>query len=124
MDLDLIRNVVTGAGMVVGLAGLAAIYGTHRAQVKAAEARKAIALNPITASLVDDFADALKRKLANAETTHGYSTEWAFDDWELACREKLSGAVKKGDPLDVAAYAAFCWARTWRTTPPATATNA
>jgi hypothetical protein len=118
MNFDLIRTAMDVTAVAVGLAGATSLYVGHRRRQVAREATLALNLNPITLALVDDFSQALKRKLAKAETVHGFSTEWAFDDWELNCREKLSASVKKGDPLDVAAYAAFCWARTWRTTPP------
>lgn len=72
-------------------------------------------LHPNTEKLVDDFAAALKTKLARAEKKYGYSDNWRTDNWEIDCQRELARHVQKGDPLDVAAYAAFCWARGYRT---------
>lgn len=71
-----------------------------------------------TKSLVYGFSKALGDKLARAEIKYGYSNGWATDDWEEQCRRDLRSHVDKGDPLDVAAYAAFCWARGWSTAEP------
>lgn len=73
-------------------------------------------LNPRTADMVLGFAFALATKLREAEKKYGYSDGWETEDWEAKCREQLQAHIFKGDPLDVAAYAAFCWARGWRTT--------
>lgn len=70
-----------------------------------------------TINLVDNFAAALKDKLAAAEAKYGYSDNWRTDDWEADCQRDFARHVTKGDPLDVAAYAAFCWARGYRTAP-------
>lgn len=77
----------------------------------------AVALHPDTANLVRDFAAALAIKLRSAELKYGYATGWRDDDWEDKCKSDLIGHVMKGDPLDVAAFAAFCWKRGWSTTP-------
>jgi hypothetical protein len=74
-------------------------------------------LHPDTAMLVNSFAISLAHKLLRAEQKYGYSNGWLKDDWEAKCRSDLLEHVHKGDPLDVAAYAAFCWARGWSTTP-------
>ena len=70
-----------------------------------------------TEKLVRDFADALLVKLAKAEIKYGYNNEWLTEDWAAVCKSELARHVAKGDPLDVAAYAAFCWARGWTTAP-------
>jgi hypothetical protein len=70
-----------------------------------------------TVELVDGFADALKAKLRRAEVRYGYEVGWRNDGWEDECRRDLLTHVTKGDPLDVAAYAAFCWFHKWSTTP-------
>lgn len=73
-----------------------------------------------TALLVNSFAIALAHKLLAAQKKYGFTNGWYTDDWEDACRADLLTHVAKGDPLDVAAYAAFCWARGW---PTSTATS-
>jgi hypothetical protein len=85
-----------------------------RAAVEDAIQPKAV-LHPQTAALVDSFASALKEKLLKAQIKYGYSDNWRTDDWEAKCRQKLMQHIAKGDPLDVAAYAAFLWARGWLT---------
>lgn len=75
-------------------------------------------LHPTTADMLPKFLAALAGKLLNAQIKHGYGASWATDDWEAACRADLAEHVRKGDPLDVAAYAAFCWARGWSTSAP------
>lgn len=72
-------------------------------------------LHPQTFKLVLDFADALLVKLRKAELKYGYSDGWRADDWMAECQSKLSEHLSKGDPLDVAAYAAFCWHHHWST---------
>lgn len=74
-------------------------------------------LHPATADLVRRFADALAAKLRRAEAKYGWTDGWARDDWADQCRSDLTAHVTKGDPLDVAAYAAFCWHHGWSTTP-------
>lgn len=74
-----------------------------------------MALHPKTEKLVDDFAEALKRKLEITQEKLGYFDNWSYDDWEKNCQWQLTLHVAKGDPLDVAAYAAFCWYHSWKT---------
>jgi hypothetical protein len=74
-------------------------------------------LHPDTARLVATFADALAAKLRRAEEKYGYTNGWLTDDWEADLRRDLAIHVAKGDPLDVAIYAAFAWARGYRTAP-------
>lgn len=68
-----------------------------------------------TALLVNSFAIALAHKLLAAQKKYGFTNGWYTDDWEDKCRADLLAHVAKGDPLDVGAYAAFCWARCWST---------
>lgn len=72
-------------------------------------------LNPFTARLVHEFALALAGKLRSAETKYDYAAGWLTEDWERECRQHLLEHIAKGDPLDVAAYAAFMWRRGWST---------
>lgn len=72
-------------------------------------------LDPQTQALVYDFAAALFDTLLRAQRKYGRSNDWLVDDWEAECRTALLAHVNKGDPLDVAAYAAFCWRRGWST---------
>lgn len=74
-------------------------------------------LSAETVELVDAFAAALKTKLRRAEIKYGYEVGWRADNWETGCRRDLSSHVLKGDPLDVGAYAAFCWFHHWSTAP-------
>lgn len=71
-----------------------------------------------THRLVAEFAKVLADKLARAELKHGYTNDWATNDWEEECRRQLHLHIAKGDPIDVAAYAAFMWARGWSTAAP------
>ena len=75
-------------------------------------------LHPRTAELVRRFAEALAGKLRKAEEKYGYSDGWLRDDWQNECQAKLAEHVQKGDPLDVSAYAAFCWRHGWSTASP------
>ncbi|MBC7168761.1 hypothetical protein [Phenylobacterium sp.] len=77
------------------------------------------ALHPATRDLVDRFSAALADKLAKAEQKYGYSDGWLDSGWEEECRRQLHHHAAKGDPRDVAAYAAFCWHHGWPTTLPA-----
>lgn len=72
-------------------------------------------LHPDTAKLVVDFATELGAKLRKAEVKYGYSNKWLTDEWERICSEQLHSHLAKGDPRDVAIYAAFMWARGWAT---------
>lgn len=72
-------------------------------------------LHPETAALVDSFALELKRKLRRAEEKYGYDNGWKQDDWKEQCRADLMRHIEKGDPRDVAAYAAFMWFHGWST---------
>lgn len=68
--------------------------------------------------LVQVFAEAMAEKLRQAELKYGYSNGWLTDDWEIQCRRQMMEHVAKGDPRDVAIFAAFMWARDWPISPP------
>ena len=72
-------------------------------------------LHPDTAKLVAEFATALANKLMRSQEKYEYAAEWKHDDWEDECADRLIEHVQKGDPLDVAAYAAFMWHHHWKT---------
>jgi hypothetical protein len=74
-------------------------------------------LHPETRKLVVEFAAAIAEKLRKAETKYGYSDGWKTQEWEAECHRHLQDHLTKGDPRDVAIYAAFMWARGWSTTP-------
>lgn len=65
--------------------------------------------------LVQEFACELAQKLRDAEEKYGYSDGWLKQDWEDQCRDHMREHMAKGDPRDVAIYAAFMWARGWAT---------
>lgn len=67
------------------------------------------------AELSASFAKALLEKLLAAKKKYGHQDDWMLPDWEESCRKQLLEHVAKGDPLDVAAYAAFCWHHGWST---------
>lgn len=75
-------------------------------------------LHPKTAALVRRFMSALASKLSAAEVKYGYSDAWVDPAWEDECRRQLHHHAAKGDPRDVAAYAAFCWHHGWSTASP------
>lgn len=77
-------------------------------------------LHPDSKLLVQFFAEELARKLRAAEEKYGYAAHWLTDDWETECRRQLGAHLDKGDPVDVAIYAAFMWARGWPTRRPPT----
>ncbi|MBA9071831.1 hypothetical protein FHR71_005623, partial [Methylobacterium sp. RAS18] len=74
-------------------------------------------LGRATDELIEDFSAALKAKLRAAEAKYGWQNGWLKDDWAADCQRDLVRHVEKGDPLDVAAYAAFCWHHGWPTAP-------
>jgi hypothetical protein len=98
--------------LVLAIAQPARLYAHHMNIPQAG-------LHPATLELVASFARALAAKLRAAEVKYGWNLEWKTREWEAECRRELSAHVAKGDPLDVAAYAAFCWARGWSTALPA-----
>jgi hypothetical protein len=72
-------------------------------------------LHPETAEATEMFFIALREKLIRAQLKRGHFVEWKYEDWKEECQRELLRHVAKGDPLDVAAYALFCWARGWKT---------
>lgn len=67
------------------------------------------------ADLVARFSAALLEKLRAAEKKYGRKDDWLDPNWESDCQRQLLEHVAKGDPRDVAAYAAFCWHHGWPT---------
>jgi light-regulated signal transduction histidine kinase (bacteriophytochrome) len=67
------------------------------------------------ADLVARFSKALLEKLRAAEAKYCYKNDWLRSDWEAECQRHLAEHLAKGDPRDVAAYAAFCWHHGWPT---------
>ena len=63
--------------------------------------------------LVDRFSAALLEKLRSAETKYGHDDAWMRDDWRDDLKAALNEHIEKGDPRDVAAYAAFAWHHGW-----------
>lgn len=63
-------------------------------------------------ALVDQFAAAMKKKLRQAAVTNGKcgwdDVDWLHSDIRLAAYDHIA----KGDPVDVANFAAFWWNRT------------
>lgn len=74
-------------------------------------------LHPDTKALVLVFASAMAVKLHKAQKKYGYDNSWMDTDWKDQCQRDLIAHVTKGDPLDVAAYAAFAWHHGWPTAP-------
>lgn len=59
-------------------------------------------------AMIDEFARAIKRKFIQARTVKG-RTGWDERDWSAACIEQMKAHCDKGDPVDVALFAAFLW---------------
>ncbi|WP_376959678.1 hypothetical protein ABNQ39_07145 [Azospirillum sp. A26] len=74
-------------------------------------------LHPRTATLVRDFAEAMAKKLRASEVKHGWTANWMRKDWQGELAAELLRHVHKGDPIDVAAYAAFAWFHGWSVAP-------
>lgn len=72
-------------------------------------------LAPATEALIQAFATAMAAKLRAAEEKYGYGTGWLTDNWREECQAHLYQHAAKGDPIDVAIYAAFLWKRGWPT---------
>lgn len=77
-------------------------------------------LHPNTATLVRDFAEAMAKKLRASEIKHGWTANWMRKDWRDELAAELLRHVHKGDPIDVAAYAAFAWFHGWSVAPAET----
>lgn len=103
------------AGVPVTRDDVSAIIGCYVSGVSGEEPAASGSLHPDTAKMLWRFIAALWGKLLGAQQKRNLSNDWKTDDWEAECRADLRAHVKKGDPLDVAAYAAFCWARGWST---------
>ena len=77
------------------------------------------ALRPATRDLVAGFAAALAAKLTKAQERRAADLDNRERDeignWKYECNRSLLEHVGKGDPLDVAAYAAFAWKLKYRT---------
>jgi hypothetical protein len=71
----------------------------------------------LTDDLVDRFAVVLKAKLRRSEARHGWRNGWLNPGWRDDCLHELVRHLEKGDPVDVAAYAAFFWHHGWSTGP-------
>jgi hypothetical protein len=76
-----------------------------------------VELHPATKDLVQHFATAIAFKLREAEEKYGYGDGWRTQDWEVECRQHMYDHMAKGDPRDMAIYAAFMWSRKWSTAP-------
>jgi len=66
-------------------------------------------LSADTQALVSSFAEALAEKLYQADLKYNFQDNWKETDWMNTCREQLREHLEKGDPRDVAIYAAFLW---------------
>lgn len=66
-------------------------------------------------NLIKRFAEALARKMRDAEMKYGRGTEWNNHDWQERCGRDLLEHLKKGDPRDVAIHCAFMWYHGWDT---------
>lgn len=75
------------------------------------------ALDPHTKALVSAFAAALSTKLHAAQVKYGFEGNWRETGWQGDLILQLLDHVRKGDPLDVAAYCAFAWSHGWRIAP-------
>lgn len=73
------------------------------------------ALHPASKALVQHFASAMADKLRASEEKYDYRDGWRSPEWEQECREHLRLHMDKGDPRDVAIYAAFMWHHNWST---------
>ena len=63
------------------------------------------------------FKETLLAKAKQSELKYGYKDNWLDPTWEAECRKQLMHHIEKGDPRDVAIYAAFMWFHDWSTTP-------
>lgn len=124
METKIIRFVYSEGGSITGyrcsepgdMSGEYVRREDHEAALERAGAT-AVAipaeLHPNTADLVRRFAAALAQKLRKAEVKYGYADGWTDKNWANVCRLALVEHVNKGDPRDVAIYAAFLWHHGW-----------
>lgn len=68
----------------------------------------------VLADLVRDFSAALLEKLRESEAKYNHKNAWMRDDWREDLLKEIRAHVEKGDPRDVAAYAAFAWFHQWK----------
>lgn len=59
-------------------------------------------------AMIDSFADMLKTKFAKSRILKG-RTGWDEKDWSAMCGNLMRAHCYKGDPVDVALFAAFLW---------------
>lgn len=64
-------------------------------------------------NLVANFSKALLQKLYASEAKYNWQGGWKKDDWRDDLLKDIRKHVEKGDPRDVAAYAAFAWHHGW-----------
>jgi hypothetical protein len=66
------------------------------------------------------FSQALLEKALRAREKYGFPEDgWRQDGWQETLAKELLEHVHKGDPRDVAVYAAFAWYHGWSITPAA-----
>lgn len=104
------------AHLFEGLPAYAGQWDGHDTAEKWRRVADAAEVDPL-ASLVGCFSLALLRKLRAAEQKYGYENGWLRADWRDDLVRHLMEHVAKGDPLDVAAYAAFAWHHGWSIAP-------
>lgn len=92
-----------------------AIEETRRSGVLQVQERVFAKPDDPLADLVSRFSSAILEKLRAAEAKYGFQNDWMRPDWEAECQKHLAEHLAKGDPRDVAAYAAFCWHHGWPT---------
>lgn len=66
-------------------------------------------LHEDSVNLVARFAQNMASKMVLAQKKYGQTNNWATPGWGDECRQKLMAHLLKGDPMDVAIYAAFLW---------------
>lgn len=76
------------------------------------------------ADLVARFSAALLTKLRASEEKYGWQRAWMRPVWSVELPPLLLKHVNKGDPVDVAVYAAFAWHHGWSVAPTPTAGDA
>lgn len=67
-------------------------------------------LHPATAAAVRRFAVAMAAKLEKAQLKYGYQDDWKRSEIS-DLQQDLQDHFDKGDPLDVANFCMFLWAR-------------
>lgn len=72
-------------------------------------------LHPSSLKLVEEFSTFMAEKLKRAQDKYGYSDGWLTEEWKEDCLKDFKNHIDKGDPMDVAIYAAFMWKRGWST---------